>query len=99
MVIYKASTLENVGQDRSSPIFLSDFVPTGHLFCSFISSMRESRVQGLRQHADDKDFQQKWQEVKQTAKEKAVARIKKLTGVDVRRDALMDVQVWIGSLV
>ena len=61
--------------------------------------MRESQVQGLRQHADDKDFQQKWQAVKQTAKEKAVARIKKLTGIDVRPDALMDVQVWIGSLV
>lgn len=50
-------------------------------------------LQGLRQHADDKDFQKKWQEVKQTAKEKAVARIKQLTGVAVRPDALMDVQV------
>ena len=52
-------------------------------------------LQGLRQHADDKDFQKKWQEVKQTAKEKAVVRIKQLTGVAVRPDALMDVQVHI----
>ena len=52
-------------------------------------------LQGLRKFADDKAFQQKWQAVKQTAKERAVARIRELTGVDIRSDALMDVQVII----
>lgn len=51
-------------------------------------------MQGLREYADDSDFQKKWHDVKQTAKEKAVARIKELTGVAVRPDALMDVQVF-----
>lgn len=50
-------------------------------------------MQGLRDYADDKDFQKKWQHVKGLAKEKAVAKIKSLTGVEVRPDAIMDVQV------
>ena len=42
------------------------------------------RVQGLKQHADDPDFQQQWREVKQQAKTKAMARVAELSGVQVR---------------
>ena len=52
-----------------------------------------SNLQGLRQYADNLDFQAKWQAVKVAAKEKAVTRIRELTGIAVRADALMDVQV------
>lgn len=50
-------------------------------------------LQGLREHADDAAFQEKWQEVKQTAKSKAVARIAHLTGTDIPAHALLDIQV------
>lgn len=50
-------------------------------------------LQGLRQHAEDPEFQQKWQEVKLIAKTKAVAKISALTGIKLSPDALLDVQV------
>ena len=40
-------------------------------------------MQGLRQYADDAEFQSKWQAVKQEAKLKAVQRIRELTGIQV----------------
>ena len=55
-------------------------------------------LQGLRKHADEPEFQKKWQHVKQVAKEKAVAKLKELTGVQARPDAIMDVQVCCPSL-
>lgn len=47
----------------------------------------------MREHATDKSFQAKWQAVKTTAKQKAQRKIEELTGVKVRADSLMDVQV------
>ena len=55
-------------------------------------------LQGLRKQADEPEFQKKWQHVKQVAKEKAVAKLKELTGVQARPDAIMDVQVRCSSL-
>ena len=54
-------------------------------------------MQGLRKHADDPDFQQKWQAVKLNAKSHAMAKIAQLSGVEVRADALLDIQVsfWL----
>ena len=40
-------------------------------------------VQGLKQHADDPAFQEKWRMVKQTAKAKAMAKVAELSGVQV----------------
>ena len=51
-------------------------------------------VQGLREHADDPAFQEKWREVKQIAKGKAVAKIADITGVDIPEHALLDIQAW-----
>ena len=49
-------------------------------------------VQGLREHADDSAFQEKWREVKQIAKGKAVAKIADITGVEIPEHALLDIQ-------
>ena len=40
-------------------------------------------LQGLRQYADDKAFQEKWRSVKQQAKAKAMAKVSELSGVQV----------------
>lgn len=50
-------------------------------------------MQGLREYADNPEFQAKWQEVKAKAKGKAVNHIREITGVDVPVDALLDIQV------
>jgi hypothetical protein len=50
-------------------------------------------VQGLREHADDPEFQQKWADVKAIAKSKAIARISELTGVQISDNVLLDIQV------
>lgn len=51
-------------------------------------------VQELREHVDDPAFQQRWQEVKRTAKAKSIALIERLTGVPLpNKDAMLDVQV------
>jgi starch phosphorylase len=51
------------------------------------------RLTALRPLADDAALQQKWRDVKSAAKIKAAAKIKEWTGVEVRTDALFDVQV------
>jgi starch phosphorylase len=51
--------------------------------------------QGLREHADDPEFQAKWQNVKSEAKEKAIQRIRDITGVNVPSNAMLDIQVWL----
>ena len=50
-------------------------------------------MQGLREHADDSAFQEKWREVKQIAKSKAVEKIAQITGEDIPPHALLDIQV------
>ena len=50
-------------------------------------------LQGLREHADDPAFQEKWQEVKQIAKTKAVEKIAQITGEEIPHHALLDIQV------
>lgn len=50
-------------------------------------------LEGLREHADDKDFQEKWWSVKQENKARLAAKIKELCGIQVRTDALFDIQV------
>jgi starch phosphorylase len=50
-------------------------------------------LQGLRQHADDPAFQQKWRDVKLAAKEKAAKKIEALTGVKVNPNAMLDIQI------
>ena len=57
------------------------------------SDIKGAALQGLREHADDPAFQEKWQEVKQTAKTKAVDRIAQITGVEIPQHALLDIQV------
>ena len=42
-------------------------------------------LQGLKQHAEDPAFQEKWRSVKQTAKAKAMAKVAELSGVRVCR--------------
>lgn len=49
--------------------------------------------QDLREHARDPEFQAKWQEVKRRAKTKAMAKVRDLTGVECKPEALLDVQV------
>ena len=49
--------------------------------------------QGLREHARDPEFQAKWQAVKRCAKTKAMAKVRDLTGVECKPEALLDVQV------
>ncbi|KAL4434815.1 hypothetical protein ABPG77_005342 [Micractinium sp. CCAP 211/92] len=52
------------------------------------------RLKELREHVDDPAFQQRWQEVKRTAKAKSIALIERLTGVPLpNKDAMLDVQV------
>ena len=50
-------------------------------------------LQGLEAHADDPQFQAKWRDVKLEAKGRALAKIEELTGVKLRPDALLDIQV------
>ena len=50
-------------------------------------------MQGLREHADEPAFQERWQEVKQIAKAKAVAKIAHITGEKIPQHALLDIQV------
>ena len=54
---------------------------------------RGTHLQGLRQHADDPAFQQKWRDVKLAAKEKAAKKIEALTGVKVNPNAMLDIQI------
>lgn len=50
--------------------------------------------QELRAKADNPAFQQRWQEVKQTAKAKSIALIERLTAVKLpNKEAMLDVQV------
>jgi starch phosphorylase len=51
------------------------------------------RLTALRPLADDPALQARWREVKGRAKAKAAAKIRGWTGVEVRTDALFDVQV------
>jgi Carbohydrate phosphorylase len=50
-------------------------------------------LQGLRQYADNAEFQKQWQEVKLAAKSKAMAKIEALTGVKLNPHSMLDVQV------
>ena len=63
------------------------------------SGLKALCLQGLREHADDPAFQEKWREVKQIAKAKAVERIAHITGEEIPSHALLDIQVggvtWI----
>ncbi|KAF5838571.1 phosphorylase, glycogen [Dunaliella salina] len=51
------------------------------------------KVQELRKHADNPQFQAEWQAAKKAAKQKAVGMIERLCGVKVSPDAMFDVQV------
>ena len=55
-------------------------------------------MQGLREHADDPAFQEKWREVKQIAKSKAVEKIAQITGEEIPPHALLDIQVGVDFL-
>lgn len=48
--------------------------------------------QGLRQYADDPEFQQKWADVKGIAKAKALAHIREITGVQISDHVMLDIQ-------
>lgn len=50
-------------------------------------------LQGLRQYADDPEFQQKWDDVKGIAKAKAIAHIREITGVQISDNVMLDIQV------
>ena len=50
-------------------------------------------LQGLRQHADDPAFQEKWAAIKAENKQKLANLIKQKTGVEVPTNALFDIQV------
>jgi hypothetical protein len=50
-------------------------------------------VQALREKADDPAFQAEWQQMKQAAKVRALARISEATGVRLPEHAMLDVQV------
>lgn len=56
-------------------------------------------MQGLREHADDPAFQEKWREVKQIAKSKAVEKIAQITGEEIPPHALLDIQVGVTCTV
>ncbi|PRW61146.1 starch phosphorylase [Chlorella sorokiniana] len=51
------------------------------------------QLKELRSHADDAAFQQRWQEVKQQAKVKSIELIERLTGLQLPKNAMLDVQV------
>lgn len=68
-----------VGNDRSSDI---PIVP-----------LRQDKLKGLRKYAKDASFQKAWREVKLACKKRLVDFIKNQCGVEVRADALFDVQV------
>ncbi|KAI8367663.1 glycosyl transferase [Radiomyces spectabilis] len=51
------------------------------------------RLQELKKHADDPDFQQKWMEVKRKNKERLARWIRKNLNIHVSPDALFDIQV------
>ena len=51
------------------------------------------QLAGLKKHADDAVFREKWRAVKATAKAKALAKVEELTGVRGSPDALLDIQV------
>lgn len=57
-----------------------------------------SQLEGLRAHADDKEFHKAWRAVKNAAKERAAAKIEALTGVKVSPTALFDVQVRLNHV-
>ncbi len=59
----------------------------------FLSSLCPCAPQDLRAHADDPAFQQRWQEVKQQAKVKSIERIEQLTGLQLPKQSMLDVQV------
>jgi starch phosphorylase len=50
-------------------------------------------LEGLRKHAGDKKFQQRWKASKQENKERLAAKIKEITGVTVSTNALFDTQI------
>ncbi|CAG9464659.1 unnamed protein product [Pedinophyceae sp. YPF-701] len=50
-------------------------------------------LEGLRAHAKDPAFQEKWVAAKLESKQRLAAKVKELTGVEVNPNALFDVQV------
>ncbi|CAL5225473.1 g8295 [Coccomyxa viridis] len=48
---------------------------------------------GLRQYADDKDFQKKWRAIKHENKARLAAKIKERTGIDLPTEPLYDIQI------
>ncbi len=52
-------------------------------------------MQGLRAHADDPEFQQKWADVKAIAKSKAIAHIRDITGVQISDHVMLDIQACL----
>lgn len=50
-------------------------------------------LEGLRKFADDSEFYKRWEEVKFTAKQKAMEYIENATGIRVPRNAMLDMQV------
>ena len=51
------------------------------------------RLQGLREHAESAEFRQAWRECKLKAKTRAMAKMEKMTGVKLRPEAMLDIQV------
>lgn len=65
-----------------------------HIYPSLMENAQKLLLsQGLREYADDPAFQEKWQEVKQIAKTKAVEKIAQITGEEIPPQALLDIQV------
>jgi len=52
-----------------------------------------SKLEGLRDKAEDGEFQKKWKAVKQKNKERLAAKIKEITGDTVDINAMFDIQV------
>ena len=61
--------------------------------CRRALSTTACAAQELRNHADNKDFQTKWWEVKQQAKCKALEKISALTNIQLNPEAVLDIQV------
>lgn len=50
-------------------------------------------MQGLREHAESAEFRQAWRECKLKAKTRAMAKMENMTGVKLKPEAMLDIQV------
>ena len=54
---------------------------------------RLERLRGLERHADDAGFQERWRDIKRTAKARLSDHVRRVCGVSLDPDSLFDVQV------